>query len=53
MKSFGFGNLLVTPLLTPCHTMGSVCYHVTDPTSEDSVVFTGDTLFVGGCVSLT
>ncbi|KAJ8906208.1 hypothetical protein NDN08_002702 [Rhodosorus marinus] len=30
---------------TPCHTRGHVCYHST--TAE--AVFTGDTLFVGGC----
>jgi hydroxyacylglutathione hydrolase len=41
---------------TPCHTTGSVCYHVTtektetsDPKGEDvGAVFTGDTLFIGG-----
>ncbi|XP_050422627.1 hydroxyacylglutathione hydrolase, mitochondrial isoform X1 [Adelges cooleyi] len=41
------GLLDVKCLRTPCHTTGHVCYYVS--TDEGSVVFTGDTLFVGGC----
>ncbi len=33
---------------TPCHTTGHICYYVTSG-KEDKAVFTGDTLFVGGC----
>ena len=43
--------LLDTPvhvLATPGHTRTSVCYHVL-PTQGPGWVFTGDTLFVGGC----
>jgi hydroxyacylglutathione hydrolase len=47
--SFKFGNLTITPIMTPCHTTGSVCYLVTDPEAEQAVLFTGDTLFVAGC----
>ncbi|KAI6036843.1 beta-lactamase-like protein [Pisolithus microcarpus] len=38
-------------LATPCHTQDSICYHVTDTakTSQPGGVFTGDTLFIGGC----
>jgi hydroxyacylglutathione hydrolase len=37
-------------LATPCHTQDSICYHVTDPTDKHpGGVFTGDTLFIGGC----
>ena len=50
------GDLSVTCLFTPCHTTGHICYFVTPPTSSDDdaaaadpVVFTGDTLFLGGC----
>ncbi|KXN90517.1 Hydroxyacylglutathione hydrolase, mitochondrial [Leucoagaricus sp. SymC.cos] len=38
-------------LATPCHTKDSICYYVIDPTdaSHPGGVFTGDTLFIGGC----
>lgn len=39
-------SLTVSTLRTPCHTMGHLCF-VTDTTRK--AVFTGDTLFVGGC----
>ncbi|KAJ3191286.1 hypothetical protein HK101_007915 [Irineochytrium annulatum] len=48
-KSFQLGKLKVEPMYTICHTSGSVSYYVTDPESSKKVVFTGDTLFVGGC----
>ncbi|XP_050548831.1 hydroxyacylglutathione hydrolase, mitochondrial isoform X2 [Daktulosphaira vitifoliae] len=41
------GSLNIKCLRTPCHTSGHVCYYVY--TNEASVVFTGDTLFLGGC----
>ncbi|KAJ8728314.1 hypothetical protein PYW08_016699 [Mythimna loreyi] len=45
-----FGNLLIQCLFTPCHTKGHVCYFVTSPQEgSQSVVFTGDTLFIAGC----
>lgn len=44
------GSLRVTCLLTPCHTKGHVCYFVEDTNSGGPpAVFTGDTLFSGGC----
>ncbi|VDK62871.1 unnamed protein product [Onchocerca ochengi] len=45
---FKIGELDVKCLYTPCHTTGSICYYVTDG-SDEKVVFTGDTLFIGGC----
>ncbi|KAF9262109.1 Metallo-hydrolase/oxidoreductase [Marasmius fiardii PR-910] len=44
-------NIHVKCLATPCHTQDSICYHVTDPTNNNHPggVFTGDTLFIGGC----
>ncbi|KAI8900762.1 hydroxyacyl glutathione hydrolase [Globomyces pollinis-pini] len=48
-QSFKLGELDVTALVTPGHTMGSVSYYVVDPSTNESVVFTGDTLFIGGC----
>jgi len=46
------GNLDVKCLFTPCHTTGHICYYVTSETESDDenrAVFTGDTLFIGGC----
>ena len=41
------GDIQISCLFTPCHTTGHVCYYVTQDT--DRIVFTGDTLFIGGC----
>ncbi|XP_072931769.1 hydroxyacylglutathione hydrolase, mitochondrial [Epargyreus clarus] len=47
---FNIGHLNVECLFTPCHTTGHICYFVTAPEEgNDSAVFTGDTLFLGGC----
>jgi hydroxyacylglutathione hydrolase len=42
------GKVAVRVLETPCHTSGSVSYFVEDETAHRAV-FTGDTLFLGGC----
>jgi len=49
--TFTVGSLEVKCLATPCQTQDSVCYYVTDRSLPDAapVVFTGDTLFTGGC----
>lgn len=41
------GDLQVTPLKTPCHTMDHVCYYVDD--NGQRAVFTGDCVFSSGC----
>ncbi|KAL7746379.1 hypothetical protein RI367_008309 [Sorochytrium milnesiophthora] len=41
------GSIEVTALETPCHTSGSISFYCTSGTEK--AVFTGDTLFVGGC----
>lgn len=46
---FKIGSLTVTCLFTPCHTTGHFCYYVRGPGDRDKAVFTGDTLFIGGC----
>ncbi|KAK4336878.1 hypothetical protein RND71_043983 [Anisodus tanguticus] len=44
------GNLEIRCIATPCHTSGHICYYVEKPGfNVDPCVFTGDTLFVGGC----
>ncbi|XP_045497605.1 hydroxyacylglutathione hydrolase, mitochondrial isoform X1 [Colias croceus] len=49
-SKFNIGNLNVLCLFTPCHTSGHICYFVTSPEEGgEQVVFTGDTLFLGGC----
>lgn len=43
-------NIHVRCIATPCHTKDSICYHITDANkSQPGGVFTGDTLFQGGC----
>nr|XP_039264809.1 hydroxyacylglutathione hydrolase, mitochondrial-like isoform X1 [Styela clava] len=49
-SQFKIGSLSVECLLTPCHTKGHICYFIKGKNEdEDLAVFTGDTLFVGGC----
>lgn len=43
------GNLIIRALYTPCHTPGHVCYLVEATENTPASVFTGDTLFIGGC----
>ncbi|KAJ6071498.1 hypothetical protein N7499_009512 [Penicillium canescens] len=40
-------RISVKALHTPCHTQDSICYYMQD--GNQRVVFTGDTLFIGGC----
>lgn len=40
---FFINNIAVKPILTPGHTMGSLCYLI------ENYLFTGDTLFIEGC----
>jgi len=44
-------QLQVKCVATPCHTQDSICYYVTDKSkpADAGAVFTGDTLFQGGC----
>ncbi|KAI9678610.1 MAG: Cytoplasmic glyoxalase II [Caeruleum heppii] len=47
-ETFKIGqSITVRALHTPCHTQDSICYFVED--GSDRAVFTGDTLFIGGC----
>ncbi|ODN81725.1 hydroxyacylglutathione hydrolase, variant 1 [Cryptococcus amylolentus CBS 6039] len=34
---------------TPCHTQDSICFYLEDKKTGEKGVFTGDTLFLGGC----
>ncbi|XP_068764822.1 hydroxyacylglutathione hydrolase-like protein isoform X2 [Struthio camelus] len=45
-----FGAIRVRCLFTPGHTSGHVCYFMWEDESPDApALFSGDTLFVGGC----
>lgn len=44
---FQVGFINVTALHTPCHTQDSICFFFED--GSDRAVFTGDTMFIGGC----
>ncbi len=46
-ESFSLGNLTITALHTPGHTLESTCYLLKNEEGKDYCVFTGDTLFVG------
>lgn len=42
-------DITVTCLHTPCHTKDHICYYATETEQPIGCVFTGDTLFLGGC----
>ncbi|KAI5776244.1 beta-lactamase-like protein [Geopyxis carbonaria] len=42
-------RITVTALHTPCHTQDSICFSMVDAHTSQRAVFTGDTLFIGGC----
>ncbi|KAI1139003.1 hydroxyacylglutathione hydrolase [Hypoxylon sp. FL0543] len=46
-EEFKLGDIAVKALHTPCHTQDSICWYAKD--GDDKAVFTGDTLFHGGC----
>ncbi|KAI3577562.1 beta-lactamase-like protein, partial [Fusarium oxysporum f. sp. albedinis] len=46
-EKFKLGNFTVTSIHTPCHTQDSICFFFQD--GDQKAVFTGDTLFTGGC----
>lgn len=47
--TFMLGSLTIKVFHTPCHTSGHIVYYVTGAEGTTPVLFTGDTLFVGGC----
>ena len=44
-ETLGFEGLQVRVIFIPAHTSGHIAYHL----PKDQTVFTGDTLFAGGC----
>ncbi len=47
--TFTLGSLAVSVIHIPGHTLGAVAYVVKDEASGEQAVFTGDTMFLGGC----
>ena len=43
------GTISIRCLETPFHTLGHICYLCSEEGSPGRSVFTGDTLFIGGC----
>ncbi|MBD0351797.1 MAG: MBL fold metallo-hydrolase, partial [Flavisolibacter sp.] len=46
-ETFSIGDITITVLHTPGHTLESACYLLKDEQGKDHCIFTGDTLFVG------
>lgn len=46
-EEFKIGDITITVLHTPGHTLESTCYLLKDQAGKDYAVFTGDTLFAG------
>ena len=46
-QEFTLGNLTITALHTPGHTMESTTYLLRDADGKDHAIFSGDTLFLG------
>jgi hydroxyacylglutathione hydrolase len=42
-------NMKILVIATPGHTRDSVCYYVQPSENHSGILFTGDTLFIGGC----
>ncbi|SCU85384.1 LAFA_0D15390g1_1 [Lachancea sp. 'fantastica'] len=49
LQEYTLGDLKIRCIRTPCHTQDSVCYYVSDSSSRQKAIFTGDTLFTAGC----
>jgi hydroxyacylglutathione hydrolase len=45
-----FGNITIKVIAAPGHTSTSVCYYIPgNEQNKNGILFTGDTLFIGGC----
>jgi len=43
------GNTKIQVIATPGHTRTAVCYYVQPSNNKNGILWTGDTLFIGGC----
>ncbi|MBT6681879.1 MAG: MBL fold metallo-hydrolase [Chloroflexi bacterium] len=47
-ENISVGELKIRPIHTPGHTPGSTCYAISTEQGENTLLFSGDTLFPGG-----
>jgi len=47
--AFMVGSIQVDVFFTPCHTTGHVLYVASGDATQPKALFSGDTLFIGGC----
>lgn len=48
-QEISVGSISIACIETPFHTLGHICYLCSEEGSPERNIFTGDTLFVGGC----
>ena len=48
-QQISVGSINVQCIEMPFHTQGHICYLCSEKGSPEKIVFTGDTLFIGGC----
>ena len=48
-QRISLGSISIQCIETPFHTQGHICYLCSEEGSSEKLVFTGDTLFIGGC----
>ena len=48
-QQISVGSISIECIETPFHTQGHICYLCSEEGSSEKLIFTGDTLFIGGC----
>ena len=48
-QTLDLGDITTRAIATPGHTRSSLCYFLESPREGPPIVWTGDTLFIGGC----
>ncbi len=48
-QQISVGTISIQCIETPFHTQGHICYLCSEEGSSEKLIFTGDTLFIGGC----
>ena len=48
-QQISVGSINIQCIETPFHTQGHICYLCSEEGFPEKIVFTGDTLFIGGC----
>ena len=48
-QQISVGTIKIQCIETPFHTQGHICYLCSEEGTSEKLIFTGDTLFIGGC----